>query len=101
MSGEEQGKRSSMSGGAAETSSPASSCVSSDAEDELVVQAAKPMVVVGCPQCLMYVMLSGEEAQPKCPRCKSPVLLHFLRADADADAASNNNTKLPAATARR
>ena len=100
MSGEEQGKRSSMSGGAAETSSPASSCVSSDAEDEVVVvQAAKPMVVVGCPQCLMYVMLSGEEAQPKCPRCKSPVLLHFLRADADA--ASSNNTKLPAATARR
>jgi len=96
MSGEEQGKRSSMSGGAAETSSPASSCVSSDAEDELVVQAAKPMVVVGCPQCLMYVMLSGEEAQPKCPRCKSPVLLHFLRAGAD-DATT---TKLPAATRR-
>jgi len=85
-----------MSGGAAETSSPASSCVSSDAEDELVVQAAKPMVVVGCPQCLMYVMLSGEEAQPKCPRCKSPVLLHFLRAGAD-DATT---TKLPAATRR-
>ncbi|KAF8769326.1 hypothetical protein HU200_006843 [Digitaria exilis] len=35
------------------------------------------MVVVGCPQCLMYVMLSGEEKQPKCPRCKSPVLLHL------------------------
>ena len=95
MSGEEQGKRSPMSG-AAESSSPASSCVSSDAEDELVVQAAKPMVVVGCPQCLMYVMLSGEEAQPKCPRCKSPVLLHFLRAGAD-DATT---TKLPAATRR-
>jgi uncharacterized paraquat-inducible protein A len=76
--------------------SPASSCVSSDAEEEeeevVVVQAAaKPMVVVGCPQCLMYVMLSGEEKQPKCPRCKSPVLLHFLRAGADA--------KLPAAAA--
>jgi len=101
MSGEEQGKRSPMSG-AAESSSPASSCVSSDAEDEVVVvQAAKPMVVVGCPQCLMYVMLSGEEAQPKCPRCKSPVLLHFLRAGAD-DASSNNTTttKLPAATRR-
>ncbi|CAN6269829.1 unnamed protein product [Urochloa humidicola] len=86
--------------GAAAESSPASSCVSSDAEEE-VVQAAKAMVVVGCPQCLMYVMLSGEEKQPKCPRCKSPVLLHFLRAD-DATAA-NNNTKLPpaGATTRR
>jgi uncharacterized paraquat-inducible protein A len=49
------------------------------------------MVVVGCPQCLMYVMLSGEEQQPKCPRCKSPVLLHFLRAGAD-----NDNGKQPA-----
>ncbi|XBI10791.1 hypothetical protein VPH35_137976 [Triticum aestivum] len=53
--------------------SPASSCVSSDAEVEM------PMVVAGCPQCLMYMMLSDseEEKQPKCPRCKSPVLLHF------------------------
>jgi hypothetical protein len=46
----------------------------------------------------MYVMLSGEEKQPKCPRCKSPVLLHFLRAGAGAAATS---TKLPAAAARR
>ncbi|KAM0893300.1 hypothetical protein ACQ4PT_025178 [Festuca glaucescens] len=56
--------------------SPTSSCVSSDTEEEV----AKPMVVVGCPQCLMYVMLSeAAEEQPRCPRCKSPVLLHFLR----------------------
>jgi hypothetical protein len=41
----------------------------------------------------MYVMLSGEEQQPKCPRCKSPVLLHFLRAGAGAD---NDNGKQPA-----
>ncbi|KAF8659992.1 hypothetical protein HU200_058076 [Digitaria exilis] len=40
------------------------------------------MVVVGCPQCLMYVMLSGEEKQPKCPRCKSPVLLLHLTSSA-------------------
>ncbi|RCV14824.1 hypothetical protein SEVIR_3G010500v4 [Setaria viridis] len=85
----EQGKRSTMAGAVADSSSPASSCVSSDAEEE-VVQAAKPMVVVGCPQCLMYVMLSGEEKQPKCPRCKSPVLLHFLRAD---DASSNTRRR--------
>ncbi|KAK4792422.1 hypothetical protein SAY86_022857 [Trapa natans] len=37
------------------------------------------MVLVGCPRCLMYVMLSG--AKPKCPRCKSTVLLGFLGGD--------------------
>lgn len=88
---------------AATVESPASSCVSSDAEDEAAaVVQAKPMVVVGCPQCLMYVMLSGEEQQPKCPRCKSPVLLHFLRGDDDdarSNSSSNNNNKLPAAPA--
>jgi hypothetical protein len=86
----EQGKRPTMAGGGWAAESPASSCVSSDAEDEVAAQP-KPMVVVGCPQCLMYVMLSGEEQQPKCPRCKSPVLLHFLRAGAD-----NDNGKQPA-----
>jgi uncharacterized paraquat-inducible protein A len=70
--------------------SPTSSCVSSDTEEE-VAAVAKPMVVVGCPQCLMYVMLSGAEEQPRCPRCKSPVLLHFLRGAA-ADANTNRQT---------
>jgi uncharacterized paraquat-inducible protein A len=74
--------------------SPASSCLSSDTEEEAVSVPAKPMVVVGCPQCLMYVMLSGEEQQPKCPRCKSPVLLHFLHADDD-------NSKKPVSGSRR
>ncbi|KQJ94759.1 hypothetical protein BRADI_3g13007v3 [Brachypodium distachyon] len=65
--------------------SPASSCVSSDAAEE---EDQKPMMVVaGCPRCLMYVMLSDSESEdqekekkkqkPKCPRCKSPVLMHF------------------------
>lgn len=90
----EQGKRSTMAGGGSAAESPASSCVSSDAEDEVVV-APKPMVVVGCPQCLMYVMLSGEEQQPKCPRCKSPVLLHFLRAG-HGGGGDGINGKLPA-----
>jgi len=89
----EQGKRPTMAGGGSAAESPASSCVSSDAEDEVVVQP-KPMVVVGCPQCLMYVMLSGEEQQPKCPRCKSPVLLHFLRAGGHGGDDINGN--LPA-----
>ena len=37
------------------------------------------------------VMLSEVEEQPRCPRCKSPVLLHFLHgaaADADTDRSS-------------
>ncbi|KAJ6914580.1 hypothetical protein NC652_017360 [Populus alba x Populus x berolinensis] len=37
---------------------------------------ATSMVLVGCPRCLMYVMLS--ENDPKCPKCKSSVLLDFL-----------------------
>lgn len=37
---------------------------------------AMSMVLVGCPRCLMYVMLSDEE-EPKCPKCKSSVLLDF------------------------
>ncbi|KAM0921357.1 hypothetical protein ACQ4PT_006899 [Festuca glaucescens] len=69
--------------------SPASSCVSSDAEEETV---AKAMVVVGCPRCLMYVMLSEAEEQPRCPRCKSPVLLHFLHGAAAAADANNINS---------
>ncbi|KAK1561264.1 hypothetical protein QYE76_047705 [Lolium multiflorum] len=69
--------------------SPASSCVSSDAEEETVT---KGMVVVGCPRCLMYVMLSEAEEQPRCPRCKSPVLLHFLQGAAAAADADNTNS---------
>ncbi|KAL4295716.1 hypothetical protein GQ457_12G027260 [Hibiscus cannabinus] len=62
--------------------SPESSCVSSEPDDSAVmVQSpsspeATSMVLVGCPRCLMYVMLS--EVDPKCPRCKSTVLLDFL-----------------------
>ncbi|MCD7446533.1 hypothetical protein HAX54_009216 [Datura stramonium] len=37
------------------------------------------MMLVGCPRCLMYVMLSVED--PKCPKCKSSVLLDFFRED--------------------
>ncbi|GMH12181.1 hypothetical protein Nepgr_014022 [Nepenthes gracilis] len=61
--------------------SPARSCVSS--EDSLKYssspEATTSMVLVGCPRCLMYVMLS--ESDPKCPKCKSSVLLDFLGGD--------------------
>ncbi|CAI0462639.1 unnamed protein product [Linum tenue] len=64
--------------------SPPSSCVSSelnqqDSDGGLRYSnspEATSMVLVGCPRCLMYVMLSQDD--PKCPKCKSTVLLDFL-----------------------
>ncbi|KAF8395441.1 hypothetical protein HHK36_019387 [Tetracentron sinense] len=57
--------------------SPPSSCVSSE---ETLRHSNSPeatsMVLAGCQNCLMYVMLSEED--PKCPKCKSTVLLDFL-----------------------
>ncbi|GAB4859817.1 hypothetical protein Ancab_011297 [Ancistrocladus abbreviatus] len=58
--------------------SPPSSCVTS--EDSLKYSSspeATSMVLVGCPRCLMYVLLS--ESDPRCPTCKSTVLLDFPR----------------------
>lgn len=42
-------------------------------------EETRAMLLVGCPRCLMYVMLS--EVDPKCPKCKSTVLLDFLNDD--------------------
>ncbi|KAK4780483.1 hypothetical protein SAY87_016589 [Trapa incisa] len=39
--------------------------------------AATSMVLVGCPRCLMYVMLLPGTI-PRCPICKSTVLVAFL-----------------------
>ncbi|PON78840.1 E3 ubiquitin-protein ligase [Parasponia andersonii] len=56
------------------------SCVSSEAEEECLSSedsgTAAPMVLVGCPRCLMYVLLS--HANPKCPKCRNTVLLDFI-----------------------
>ncbi|KAK9291249.1 hypothetical protein L1049_009437 [Liquidambar formosana] len=64
--------------------SPPSSCVSSELnQNETLRYSSSPeatsMLLVGCPRCLMYVMLSEED--PKCPKCKSTVLLDFLHDD--------------------
>ncbi|WMV06997.1 hypothetical protein MTR67_000382 [Solanum verrucosum] len=64
------------------TTSPTSSCVSS--EDSPSYQRRGPnspetttsMVLVGCPRCLMYVMLA--EVDPRCPKCKSTCLLDVI-----------------------
>ncbi|KAG4996421.1 hypothetical protein JHK82_027226 [Glycine max] len=34
------------------------------------------MVQEGCSRCLMYMMVN--EGEPKCPKCKSTTLIHFL-----------------------
>ena len=78
------------------SSSPPSSCLSSEGEREPHQRSqshglqwsdspeATSMVLAACPRCLMYVMLS--EADPRCPRCRCPVLLDFLH-----HAARNSN----------
>ncbi|KAF8075593.1 hypothetical protein N665_1079s0018 [Sinapis alba] len=71
------------------TTSP-SSCVSSELTYQEEMETTISMVLVGCPRCLMYVMLSQDN--PKCPKCKSTVLL-----DIDASAA----TTAHAATTKR
>ncbi|XP_031128190.1 uncharacterized protein LOC116030165 isoform X1 [Ipomoea triloba] len=62
------------------TVSPSSSCVSSENQEDGRRFCSSPeaasMVLVGCPRCLMYVMLA--EGEPKCPKCKSTVLLNFF-----------------------
>ncbi|KAF8364840.1 hypothetical protein HHK36_033183 [Tetracentron sinense] len=63
------------------STSPPSSCVSSELNPEETIRysnspEATSMLLAGCPRCLMYVMLSEED--PKCPKCKSTVLLDFL-----------------------
>ncbi|KAE8690301.1 hypothetical protein F3Y22_tig00110896pilonHSYRG00028 [Hibiscus syriacus] len=72
--------------------SPQSLCVSLDV-DMLTMSspetATTSMVLVGCPRCLMYVMVS--EDNPECPKCKSTVLLDFLH-----DTASTNSTTVKA-----
>ncbi|KAJ8574184.1 hypothetical protein K7X08_025989 [Anisodus acutangulus] len=63
------------------TSSPTSSCVSSDDSPAHQCHVNSPetstsMVLVGCPRCLMYVMLA--EADPRCPKCKNTCLLDVI-----------------------
>lgn len=64
------------------TMSPTSSCLSSELGfDETGLRyssspEAPSMMLVGCPRCLMYIMLAEE--YPKCPRCKSTVLLDVV-----------------------
>ncbi|KAH6806159.1 hypothetical protein C2S51_030990 [Perilla frutescens var. frutescens] len=81
--------------------SPPSSCISSELnqQDEYLRYSKSPeatsMMLVGCPRCLMYVMLSEED--PRCPKCKSTVLLDVIHdktsAAATTTAAAARKTK--------
>jgi hypothetical protein len=62
-----------LSSSSSSTASPPSSCVSSEGSPEAGVGV--PMILAGCPRCMMYVMLSRED--PRCPKCHSTVLLDF------------------------
>ncbi|KAL7096523.1 hypothetical protein ACP275_10G084800 [Erythranthe tilingii] len=88
----------------ASPTSPPSSCVSSELNqhDESLRYSTSPeatsMMLVGCPRCLMYVMLSEDD--PRCPKCKSTVLLDVIHpnsapapAPATATAAAARKTK--------
>ncbi|RWR83601.1 hypothetical protein CKAN_01236000 [Cinnamomum micranthum f. kanehirae] len=86
--------RSGSSSSSTSPTSPPSSCLSSEVNSAESDQGqtlrysnspeATSMVLVGCPRCLMYVMLSEDD--PRCPKCKSTVLLDFIN-----ESGKNNN----------
>ncbi|KAK7354981.1 hypothetical protein VNO80_14226 [Phaseolus coccineus] len=64
--------------------SPPSSCVSTELnqDDNNNNNLGHPsssesisLILVGCPNCLMYVMING--ANHQCPKCKNTTLIHF------------------------
>ena len=76
--------------------SPPSSCVSSELnQDETLRYSNSPeatsMMLVGCPRCLMYVMLAEED--PRCPKCKSTVLLDVFHENTAATATATGKTR--------
>ncbi|PWZ36512.1 hypothetical protein Zm00014a_001462 [Zea mays] len=81
-----------------EESSP-SSCLSSENEHGLQWSnspEATSMVLAACPRCFIYVMLPQDD--PRCPQCKSPVLLDFLQ---DNNNNSKNNSNNSSRRSRR
>ncbi|KAI3840779.1 hypothetical protein MKW92_017478 [Papaver armeniacum] len=71
---------------ASPASSPTSSCVTTDMSysssdsnknPEETIVVLSNMVLVGCLNCHLYVMLKGDNL--KCPKCKGSILLDFSR----------------------
>ncbi|GER29032.1 E3 ubiquitin-protein ligase SH3RF1, partial [Striga asiatica] len=77
------------------TDSPPTSCLSSEPSESRLYPAspeeATSMMLVGCPRCLMYVMLSEEDQ--RCPKCKSTVLLDVIH-DSGGGAAGRRKKKV-------
>lgn len=79
--------------------SPPSSCVSSEMNPDDAGYGfsnspeATSMIVAGCPRCLMYIMLP--EKDPRCPKCKSTVLLEVFNDTAAAAAATTSTSPIP------
>lgn len=60
--------------------SPPSSCISSELnQDHSSPETTSSMILVGCPRCLMYLMLPEDE-YPTCPKCNTTALLDVLAA---------------------
>ena len=78
-----------LSSSSSSTASPPSSCVSSEGSPEAA--GAPPMILAGCPRCMMYVMLSRED--PRCPKCHSTVLLDFNDGGGPAGAAKSKGRR--------
>ncbi|KAA0061725.1 hypothetical protein IC582_009953 [Cucumis melo] len=57
------------------------SCLSCEGEDQhggrLEEIITRSMMLVGCPGCFMYVMLTEKSSQ--CPKCKNNVFLDFFK----------------------
>jgi hypothetical protein len=87
-----------LAGPADEESSP-SSCVSSESEQHGGGGAlqwsdspeATSMVLAACPRCFIYVMLA--EADPRCPKCCSPVILDFLHGGGGSGSGNGNGNE--------
>ncbi|KAL5215481.1 hypothetical protein ABZP36_006882 [Zizania latifolia] len=76
-----------------EESSP-SSCLSSENEHGLQWSSspeATSMVLTACPRCFIYVMLPQDD--PRCPQCKSPVILDFLQQHDNSNSNSSRKSR--------
>ncbi|XAR64786.1 hypothetical protein NMG60_11008621 [Bertholletia excelsa] len=84
--------------------SPPSSCVSSEVNPEegdprySSSPETTSMMVVGCPRCLMYVMLAEED--PRCPKCKTTVLLDIVFPDNNNNRVNISNNNLSKKTGK-
>lgn len=62
--------------GSGSRSSVENSCLSCEEEDGMEEIITGSMMLVGCPGCFMYVMLTNKSSQ--CPKCNNTVFLDFF-----------------------